>query len=230
MSRIKFFHLKQDFKKVKFNKEQIKLLEKTDLLTIQEKLCILQFSTGTRFATTIPLSPSKINSESDILEPSKKDIKNFKNLIKKLGLNYVTYNLFQKDEKNNYKLYLLMYVCANKYTYNFLREYIGKISAFDDGVLFGYPTTAMQSFIKIRKRLDFVERTKHAGHGLYLIGPGACSLEYFEEENNYYNKIWEELKDYSKLLVKEGEKFSKKDRKQQIEYWHNHYKNNPNDK
>jgi len=85
-----------------------------------------------------------------------------------------------------------------------MQDFANELTDIEEGVLYGYPQSAIQAFAGL---IEPDHTTKSESIAKKYIGAGIPSQYFADEEEAYYLKQWNELRDLSKKLVMEAERF-----------------------
>lgn len=204
----------QNYNSIKFNDEQLNLLGQIQLLEnatldIITKLNILQLSTNTRFMTFIAVLGDRYNEKLDIEIADKSKIIEIENFIEKLNLYCVKREkLINNKMTNKMQEKIWIYICSNEFVKNYIDENLEKLTDSDIGCLLGYTQTmilAFQNILEVYNYADLVN-DKRTSIAIKTIGRAAHSKLFYDDEVDYYNKIWEQMK---KLYPEYIDKLSK---------------------
>jgi transposase len=200
-SRSDLLNFNQKYKLPQLSQKQILNLENTSLISSYQKAQLLQLTTGTRQTTEI------WNKQYDL-----SDLEVFLNDFP-FFVSRVSYTKeSQTDNKNiKFRTVTILQVSSSEYINNYINNYWQTFSLYDQGVMYGYPTTSISAFALMIERHNFIgtERKKYSTP-MEAIGPGIYSKIFFESEKTYYEDIWKKIKLLSKKICAECEEFTKK--------------------
>jgi len=188
---------------VVLNKNQIKLIENTSLLSLGEKIELLLLSLGNKLTTELFTKIRYVNFESKkIEEPSKKDIAQLEEILKQLPFAYYKDSLPNKKNRlvGKHQNFTWFQVSINEATSEFMEKYPNELTEFEEGVLYGFPLSAIRAFSGLIKATS-ADLTPAS---YYLAG--VCSKDFLKDEQEYYQKWWNKLRNLSPKIIKQAEK------------------------
>jgi hypothetical protein len=197
----------ENYVKPKLTKECISLIENTKLLGLHEKLILLQLQTETRMAVEsgYELRNYPIKDHNGHFIAPKDKCADHEDFLNQLPYPYVKVETIRENRhiKGTYERVFLYMVCINNLTREYISNYYQTFRDYEYGVIYGYPISAIQAYIKMleRHQLPDFEHVYDYTVAMKYIGPGFYSKKFFNEEKEYYNKIWKQLKDISPKLV-----------------------------
>ena len=194
----------------------LKILEETPDLTLHEKLNLLQLQLKTRMSVEVGYRyKSVLNIETGLYEKKSEDLAEIEKSLKQLPYPYRKISfVMQSRNQGYYDQYHLFMVSRNDYIDKYIGNYWQTFTDYEIGVIYGYPATCIQAFVKMLERypaLDEEQRTEYTP-AMEYIGCGWYSKDFFEQEKEHYNKIWEQIRSISPTLVRQAEEELRKER------------------
>lgn len=191
------------------NTDQVKAIEKNNLLSLGEKLDLLAISLGFKLTSEIYQRILYVFDEKTKKEvPLPQTILALEQILKKLPFPY----FLDKVEKRNrqsgrLKKFVWFQVCVNEKAAHFMRKYSEGLTEMELGILYGFPLSAIRAFSGLVERGS--PKPSSSAEGLFM---GVPSKEFRLEERNYYEKWWQSLRRLSPILTNEAEKLFAKER------------------
>jgi len=98
-------------------------------------------------------------------------------------------------------------VSRNEYIDKYIGNYWHTFTDYEIGIIYGYPTTCIQAFVKMLERYDVPDNEimKFYTQAMIFIGCGWYSKDFFEQEKEHYDRIWEQIRNISPTLVEQAE-------------------------
>ena len=190
--------------KLKLTKNQIKLIEDSNAIILAEKIELLLVSLGNKLTTELYMKVQQGYKWSDKEQkeiPNQKDLKAITQLLDQLPFKYFEDTL-PKNNRQNGKLQKFVWyqVSVNEAVSHFMKEYADDLTEFEEGVLYGFPLSAIRAFSGLIKP----NHDKPTAASVNLAG--VCSADFWEDEQEYYGLWWERLRMLSPKIVAEAEK------------------------
>lgn len=164
------------------NSKKIKLIENSTFLTTSEKKELLLMLLGYKFAGELKLTDKT------------KKIK----LLKALELEYFI-NSYTHSKKGKLKW---LQVSINKKINQFIKKHSNSMSAFEAGLLYGYPPTAIFAFQNLISRQTTPSKNKLINYWFGMVR----SKQYYKDEQKYLENILNIIKKASPKIYKELKK------------------------
>jgi hypothetical protein len=181
--------------------QHVKIIENTNSLSLGEKYQLILISLGMKLTTEIY---SKINyrfdEKSDTELSEAKDIQVIKEMLASLPFpfyeeRYTKLNRLS-DRKREFSWFQ---VSLNSAVAIFVKDYAETFSEFEDGILYGYPNTAIRAFCGlIERRYQPISIARY-----FLAGVG--SKDFWDQEEEYFTAWWNAIGTISPKLQAEGE-------------------------
>lgn len=168
----------QEFSRL--SSSQIQGIENCSWLTVGDKVELVLLSLGIKLMTE--LTYETVQQKEKILS-----------LLEPLPF---IYKQFTNTKKNCW-----IQIFANSSVASYVTSRQIELSAGELGVLYGFPVTSIQAF------LGFREQSKTKPDDIlnyYLIG--VQSAEFYDEERNYYERMWEQVRKVSPAIIRQAEK------------------------
>lgn len=173
-----------------FTKKRLRLLESTELLTLKEKIEILEMFNQDRLLT-----------ESRIPEASDAERKeHLVELIDYLGLWSFPSS---KVSTHTGKKFDFLIISANEATNEYMKQFEYDIDQNELGLMYGYHPKSILAFSRLVDRQETGEfRTAY----MYFHSK-VFSKDFLAEEDEYHRQQWEELRKLSPLIISEAEDY-----------------------
>lgn len=196
--RTELMYYSQEYNLPMLSQNLIEKLEQTKLFSPFQKAQLIQLTTGTRHTTEI------WNKDSNI-----EDI--FQFLIDfPFHLTKLSFNKKIKLENNviSYENFTVIQVSASDYIKKYIENYWQTFSSYDQGILYGYPSTSIAAFNYLIERHPFTgeERNRYTV-SMESIGPGIYSKKFFDAEKDFYEEIWLKIKGISQEICNQCENY-----------------------
>jgi hypothetical protein len=150
-----------------FTSEQMRLLETTNLFSIGEKIELFLVSTGDKLTTEIDKNITYISSaaDSNLLTPN---MMNVTQIQKFLGnFPFAFHKKSRLQTKNGTKKRLTWFqVSLNNRVDAFMKKYSTSCSEMEDGILYGFPLSAIRAFAGF---IDITEGDDRKTSALYYL-------------------------------------------------------------
>lgn len=180
--------------------QQVASIESSNVITLMEKIELLLVALGNKLTTELYQKIRYISVEKNNEKPSMEDINEIEKLL--ASLPYV----FFKDclEKTNKQTgrpqqFTWFQVSLNQAVNHFMLDYPDDLTEFEEGVLYGYPLSAIRAFSGLIESNQELQSTAQ----YYLAGVG--SVEFFKDEKDYYEELWARLTRLSPKIIREAE-------------------------
>ena len=183
---------------------QLKELRETKLLRIGEKIELLQVALGYKLTTEVFEEISYLYDKQRKIEVSNKSkVLAIKEFLSQLPFHFFEDSLVSVNKAtSNKQQFIWFQVSVNEAVTHFLKKYKNDLTEFEEGVLYGFPHSAIRAFSGLIESSDgFINEP----YGHFLAGVG--SKEFLAEEKKYYQKIWEDLRNTDPLLIAQAEKY-----------------------
>lgn len=140
-------------------------------------------------------------STADELEcPLPESIKNLEEVLARLGLPFFIDSLEKTNRQTGRRRRFTWFqVSINRNVSQYMEKNKGKLSNIDYGVLYGYPTTAIQAFCGFLPAALETPRTV----GGYLLG-GTFSQPFREQETAHFDRLWQLIVKISPKIASEA--------------------------
>lgn len=171
----------------RLTKKKLKLLENTTALSIGEKVELLLIFLHRKWIAEVDIDLTRIDECSLVLG--------------QLGLPWYIEHYDEPRVE-------WMQVGANYAVLDYVRERREQLSDLESGILYGFPLSHVLSYTNIISR----HHIRPTGAAQYMLA-GVYSREFHEEELDYFQKVWQEVKETSPIIAQ----------KSQVEY-ESHYK------
>lgn len=193
---------------INLTKFQINLIESSTIISLAEKIELFLLSLGNKLTTELYMRVEYNWSIKDKKEiANNKDLLNLENLLSQLPFEYFKDSLSKKNRQNGKQQKFIWYqVSINKTVYKFMKNYPDDMTEFEEGILYGFPLSAIRAFAGLIKE----NRPNHTPENYYLAG--VCSADFIDDEQEYYQKWWKRLAKLSPKTIKKAES----------EYYQNH--------
>lgn len=185
-------------------KDFVQTVERSQYFSLIEKLELLALFFNRKITTEIYME-IPFTLAGDLEKAEEHFLKNVENEVKKLGLAYFIDTHTKLNRKSGkQREFVWFQVSRNQTASDYLQKNGNKLSDPDYGVLYGFPTTAVQAF------LGFIPTSQKAPKtiGCYYFG-GIFSEDFIQEEQQYFDDLWEEISRISPVLKYEAEKHYK---------------------
>ncbi len=178
-------------------KRRLNLLEETKVISIFNKIEILEIYNCNRLLTEQEISQDKSDMKNDLAK-----------LYKALGLFY-----FLSDKKSRFtnQFFDFFIICANEATYEYMKKFEYDINDYELGLMYGYHPKSILAFNHLISRQDgLINKSSHM-----YFNSKVFSVDFLEEEDLYHRQIWEQLRKLSPKIIAEAEDyFAEKQSKQ----------------
>lgn len=185
--------------KLELNQTQIELIEKSSAITLGEKIELLLVALGNKLTTEIY---SKIcYSGTEPQQANKEDLDKIKKLLEQLPFVYFKDKLANKKNRITGKTenFAWFQVSVNESVAKFMKIYPDDLTEFEEGVLYGFPLSAIRSFARLVDESH--DKPNPASHFL----SGWCSKDFWDDEQEYYKLWWKRLSKLSPKVVQLAE-------------------------
>lgn len=194
--------------RLNLSSQDVQLIEKTNVLSLAEKIELLSISlghklTGELFSTIV----YKENAISGRQEATPESIQPIDTLLQQLSFPYYIDNVLRDTRVEDHKPQQLTWfqVCLNEQVKSFMQNYANELTDIEEGILYGYPISAIRAFALLIEPNHDIESESIAKQ---YLGAGVPSKDFFEEEEAYYQVHWNQLRELSEKLVTEAETLS----------------------
>lgn len=184
---------------------QLSTIENTELLKVGEKIDLVLISLGYKLTSEILDCIEYYYDEKEQVEqPTQQTIQALDAFFSQLPFPYFIDSL-QKADRNTGKEKLTTWfqVCVNERVAHFMKQYAHTLTEIEDGVLYGYPLSAIRAFAQL---IDVAVKTGKPSIERYFVGAGRPSIAFYEAEEEYYRHIWDKVKQVSPRLIEQTEK------------------------
>ncbi len=185
----------------KITQTQLEFLEKTEVLSIGEKIELLCLLSGNKLTTEIfsAIKYRLLEDGREVPEPHTHIL--IEDVLKQLPFPYYKDSI-QKKNRHHTKIRELSWfqVSSSSSVQDFLHLYPDDLTEFEEGILYGFPVTAIRAFAGL------IEASANQPDNVwcYYLG-GVFSKEWINQENLYYKQVWEEIRSISPKTVSEAE-------------------------
>jgi len=188
--------------------DQVKAIEKNDLLNLGEKLDLLAISLGFKLTSEIYQRILYVFDEKTKKEiPLPQTILALEQILKKLPFPYFLDNIEKKNRQSGrLKKFVWFQVCVNEKVLYFMKKYSKGLTEIELGILYGFPLSAIRAFSGLVERGS--PKPLSPAESVFI---GVPSKEFRLEERNYYEKWWQSLCRLSPSLTSEAEKLFAKE-------------------
>lgn len=182
-------------------KKQIALIEDSPWLTLGEKIELLLVSLGNKLTTEIFMKvrytyDSGLNKDL----PNQSDLEAIEALLQQLPFIYFKDNLTRKNKNTGHtEDFCWFQVSVNQAVAHFMKEYPDDLTEFEEGVLYGFPLSAIRAFAGL---IDASH--EHPNPATHFLA-GWCSKDFWQDEQDYYHLWWERLRKLSPEVVRQAE-------------------------
>lgn len=163
------------------NSKKIRLIENSTFLTTSEKKELLLILLGYKFVGEL----KSINETKKI------------KLLKTLELKYFI-NSYMHSKKGKLKW---LQISVNKKINQFIKKHSNSMSAFEVGLLYGYPSTAILAFQNLIPRQTTPSKNKLIDYWFGMVR----SKQYYKDEQKYLENVLNIIKKASPKIYKELE-------------------------
>lgn len=205
--RLHLIEYPQSYKLPVLNKAQVELLENASIIKPFMKAQLLQLTTGTRATTELWTTETEISQYNNVLLVSKESsLKDIEVLLSKLPFFYSRISLVRKlktpKDTATFEKLTLIQVSISDYVDKYINNYWQTFSSYDQGVLYGYPTTTISAFSNLIERYPFTTKERlNYTPAMESIGPGIYSKKFFDAERSYYDDLWDTLRGISSKIT-----------------------------
>lgn len=189
---------------VTLDDSQIKLIEQSQILDTIEKVEILCVSMGCKLTCEVFGKIDyryDVDTQQEVVEQS--SIDEIEKLLGRLPLKFYIDTVTKLNRKNNLlRTYKWFQVSINDKVDYFMRNYSEILTPIEQGVLYGYPPTAILAYNGLITRQERVKRNSIEKR---FVGAGVSSVDYSDVEEAYYKQVWERIKRVSPEVVRQAE-------------------------
>lgn len=202
-SRQEISFIKHTYEFYNLSSAEIKHIEKSDFILSGHKAQLLQLTTGTRMTMELWPKQYELDSKRGIYVANKEEVAMLEVFLKALPFPYRKLTYYRESDQEDFlKESLMFQISANVFVDEYISNYWQTFSAYEQGVLYGYPTTSILAFLSILERFPISNRLAYTP-AMTFIGPGIYSKSFVEEEKSYYEKIWKTLEEMSPNIIDE---------------------------
>lgn len=179
----------------------VQRVEKSQHLTIGEKIELLALSMNRKMTTEIYMKIPYV-FDGDIEKADPNFLQKLEKEVISLGLPYHidTYIKLHRSTGKQ-REFVWFQVSRNQLINQYIQRNNNILSDPDYGVLYGFPTTAIQAMSGF---IQSASQQPPATIGRYYFG-GVYSQEFLEDECDYFDKIWSEVSKLSSLITAEAQ-------------------------
>lgn len=185
--------------KLTLTKDQLVLIEKTRYLSAGEKIELLLVSIGHHLTSEIFQKIRYDKGVKNNSHPVKDDIEKLKSLFDELPFPYFIDSKLSIKKNGEKEKFTWFQVSINQKVDHFMKNYKNDMTEFEEGVLYGFPLSAIRAFAGLINSKTYKSNIKT----YYLAG--VTSADFQREEMNYYNEIWKNVKGISYEIVHQAE-------------------------
>lgn len=178
---------------------KIAALEESSILSIKEKVELVELFLGFRFLTELASNISYGRQRKDGLSyPSMSDIKQIQTFVDDLGLES---SISKKRSKRSNRYVHQVNVFSNKAIRSYFTKFEKKISPLEIGILYGYHPKAVLAFCGYIE--SSVPPKPKSAYQFYnsIIYP----RDYYDEVDSYHKYKWSRLTDLAPNLINQAE-------------------------
>jgi len=186
---------------VRLTNTQVKDLIKTDLLSIREKLEILELHLGLRFLTEVysKIKYSNIQDKDGYTRPTPASTKALEHFLQS-KFSFPIKKSSRKTESTKTYDYLIN-IFSNQAIKEYFSKFEKKISDLEIGILYGYHPKAVLAFCGYIKSSS----PPKAKEAYQYYNSKVYPLEYFNEVDEYHKLKWEMIKKFCPEIIEMAE-------------------------
>jgi hypothetical protein len=199
----------RQFTRIELTSNQIKLIENAEFILPGHKAQLIQLATGSRLTTELWPKRYVYDQRNDKYVPNSAEVELIRSFLKNLPF-FVSEIELERPMKREDRPQeatensLMFQISTSQIVDNFIRSYWKTFSSFEQGALYGYPTTAILAFMNLTKRFPLEKRAAYTV-AMNSIGPGFYSDEFFEDEKSHYEDEWRKISTLSPEIARECE-------------------------
>lgn len=165
-------------------KNNIKIIEDSEYLTIPEKVNLLSLLLGYKWVTDLAIDDNRYRER-------------VRDLLQSLRLSYKdNYYIFEKEK------HTWIQVAVNDRLLEYIFDNRNKITTIEAGVLYGYPISHVLGYSKL---IESEWKNDKSIAEFYLSG--VFSKDYASRESDYFEHVWRQVSQLSPKIKKDAEKF-----------------------
>ncbi|NTV31360.1 hypothetical protein HGA91_05300 [candidate division WWE3 bacterium] len=191
---------------ISLSADELSLIEETTVLSIYEKVHLILIALGYKLTGEVFNEIDyQFDETTQRLEPNESKIKILNELFLQLPFPFFVDELEKNDRKTGLKKRLVwLQICVNERVKYYMQHYAESLTEMEDGVLYGYPISAIRAYASL---IDVTTRLPRASIARWYVGAGRPSVALYEAEEVFYTQVWQEVSQISPRLVNlaEGE-------------------------
>lgn len=184
---------------------QLSSIENSELLKVGEKIDLVLISLGYKLTSEIfDRVKYHFDEQEQVEKPERQAVQALDAFFSELPFPYFIDSL-QKTDRNTGKEKATTWfqVCVNERVAHFMKQYAHTLTEIEDGVLYGYPLSAIRAFAQL---IDVAGKTGKPSIERYYVGAGRPSFTFYEAEEEFYRYIWDKVNQVSPRLVEQAKK------------------------
>lgn len=181
----------------------LRRIEQTTLLSHSEKIEILLVSLGYKLTTEIGQQITYHWSSTRQLEVPILNVRKIETLLRTLPFPFFRTQTIKLNRRSQQmKKFIWFHLSVNTQVAYFLKKYGPTLSDVDDGLLYGYPPSAVRAYHGLIDRKIIEPKSAYQ----YFLA-GVYSKQFYREELEYYKRQWGLLKKISPRIIQEAEDY-----------------------
>lgn len=193
---------------IKLSASEVSLIEDTDLLSLDEKLELFSIHLGYKYLAEVDrLIPYELDQSDQVEKSNKSEVGRQRSILERLPFPFVEMRYLRPTRQSEHlREFCWFFVCATEKVRLLAEKYSEDFSAIDQGILYGYPPTAVLAFTGVLERFN----PKVAPIHEYFLA-GVLSRKFYMQESAYFRKWWKDLKKLSPKTISECEEVYRKE-------------------
>lgn len=188
LRQFKFLQAQTDKRLVKLSSAAVKKLTATSLLSISEKIEILELNLGFRFLTEANTSIEYTEAEKELSHPTPESVQRLVAFLEtELGL---LTSISSKESQRTKRVATQVNIFANQAIKNYFAEFETEITDLEIGILYGYHPKAILAFGGYISKLEKTEIRLAYQYYNSKVYPA----DFYDEVDTYEKAKWEILK------------------------------------
>lgn len=192
--------------KIDLTPNQITLIENAECFTLGEKIELFLVALGNKLTTevfqTIRYHSPENEQRNDNLptKPLEEDISTLTVILQQLPfIWFQDFKVAEKPDTKHAERFTWFQVSLNEAVNYFMQQYPDDLTEFEEGVLYGYPLSAIRSFSRL------IESKHDTPNAATFFLAGFSSQEFWDDEQEYYRLWWERLRHLTPKTVATAE-------------------------